>query len=310
MLRTSALTLAILALPASLLAAPEGWAPLLEPEGLAELLARDGSIRVVHVSGDFAAGHIPGAAFAAYPEWRGPSDNPGALRELPHFAELLRDLGITADTPVAVVHGGANPTDMGTAARVFWTLRSLGVEDLALVNGGFAAWQAAGLPVSTAPAQITRSGFEPSWSDEWRIDTAEVAELVQSGDARLIDARPLGFFEGRTWSIARPGTIRGADHLTFEQWFDGNRMVDAASARTIAEQAGQTDAPVTVSFCNTGHWAAINWFALSELAGVPNTRLYAESMAEYTAQGLPLDNEPGRLSVILENSRRWVGGLF
>lgn len=310
MLRTSTLTLALLSLPAGLLAAPEGWAPLLEPAELARLLEADTSIRVIHVSGDFAAGHIPGSAHAAYPLWRGPADNPGALRAPEEFAELVRRLGIDAATPVAIIHEGSTPTDMGTAARVFWTLRSLGVEDLALLNGGFSGWVEAGLPVATEAATIAVSDFQPVWTDDWRVSTAEVAELVQSGDARLIDARPRGFFEGRTWSIARPGTIRGAEHLTFEQWFDGNRMVDAERARSLAEAAGQTDAPVTVSFCNTGHWAAINWFALSELAGVQGTRLYAESMAEYTAEGLPLDNEPGRMTVMLENTRRWVGGLF
>ena len=290
-------------------AAPQGWAPLLEPEELAEILQDAAPVRVIHVSGDFDDGHIPGAAHAPYSEWRGPPQNPGALRTTEEFGALVRSLGIEADIPVAVVHSGANPTDMGTAARVYWTLKSLGVEDIALLNGGFAAWRAAELPVSTEPARIAPSQFTPAWDETWRVSTDEVEALVEEGSASLIDARPQGFFEGRVWSIARGGTIRGADSLTYEDWFDGNDMLGAERIAEIAADRAP-GAPLTVSFCNTGHWAAINWFALSELAGVENTRLYAESMAEWTAAGRPLDNAPSRLAVYVTQTRDWIGEIF
>ena len=291
--------------------APDGWSPLLEPHELAALLqTHDDALRIIHVTGDFEAGHIPGALHAPYGQWRSGPDNPGALRTEAHFADLARSLGLTPDTPTVVVHGGANPTDMGAAARVYWTLRSLGVEDLALVNGGFAAWQEAGLPVSIDAVSITPSEADFSWSDEWRVDTDEVLELVEAGDARLIDARPEGFFSGLQWSIAAPGTIRNASNLTYEAFFDGNRMQGAETIREIAMREGFTDAPLTVSFCNTGHWAAINWFALSELAEVPQTRLYPESMAEYAAAGHPLDNAPNRLVFYWRATSNWVSGLF
>jgi thiosulfate/3-mercaptopyruvate sulfurtransferase len=290
-------------------AAPEGWGPLLEPAALAGILEAHPEVRVVHVSGDFAAGHIPGAVSAPYAEWRGPPQNPGALRTPEEFGALVRRLGIEADTPVAVVHSGANVTDMGTAARVYWTLRALGVEDLALLNGGFRAWAEAGLPVSTRPVEVAPSGFVPRWDDTLRITTAEVEALIEEGGARLIDARPAGFFQGRVWSIARPGTLPGAGHLSHERWFEGTRMVGAEEAAAIAAESGP-ELPITVSFCNTGHWAAINWFALSELAGVENTRLYAESMAEWTAAGRPLDNAPHRVAMYWTMTESWIRGMF
>ena len=290
-------------------AAPEGWAPLLQPDELAAVLERDEGVRVIHVSGDFAEGHVPGAAHAPYAEWRGPPQNPGALRTPEEFGDLVRSLGIAADTPVAIVHAGSDPTDMGTAARVYWTLKSLGVEDLALVNGGFAAWRAAGLPVGTEAADIAPSDFVPDWDDSLRVTTAEVEALVDEGGASLIDARPSSFFEGRFWTIARPGTVPGAGSLTYEDWFDGTRMLPEDEIAAIAADRAP-EAPLTVSFCNTGHWAAINWFALSELAGVPDTRLYAESMAEWTAAGRPLDNAPNRVTVYLTQTATWLGGIF
>ncbi len=294
-----------------LLAAPEGWTPLMEPAELAALLDSHGDeIRVIHVTGEFGTGHIPGAASAPYADWRSGPENPGALREREEFAELARSLGLTPETPTVVVHSGANPTDMGAAARVYWTLKSLGVEDLALLNGGFQAWTDAGLPVSTTPAPIEASDHAFEWQDTWRVSTEEVVELAEAGDSRLIDARPTGFFQGLQWSIAAPGTIRNSANMTYEQFFDGNRMQDAQVIRDLAEREGYTDSPLTVSFCNTGHWAAINWFALSELAEVPNTRLYAESMAEYAAEGHPLDNAPNRLVYFWRATSRWATELF
>lgn len=291
-------------------AAPQGWKPLLEPQELATILESDDQVRVVRVSGEFGEGHIPGAVFSAYADWRGPADNPGALRDVAHYRSLVQKLGIRAETPVVVVHDGSDQTDMGTAARVYWTLKSLGVEDLALLNGGFQAWKKAGFEVETGTHTVTPSDWEPQWSDQWRVSTAEVEKHVKANDARLIDARPANFFQGIMWTIAKPGTLPHAGNLTYDTWFEGNRMVDAAKARKIAEEYGQTDAPMTVSFCNTGHWAAINWFALSELARVPNTRLYAESMAEWTQGDRPIANQPGTLTYYWLSTKRWLQGLF
>jgi thiosulfate/3-mercaptopyruvate sulfurtransferase len=307
---STALVASLAATP--LLAAPEGWSPLLEPAELGALLDTHGDqIRVLHVTGDVQAGHIPEAGFTPYATWRSEGANPGALRDMAHWQGVVRDLGIDADTPVVVVHAGTDPSDMGAAARVYWTLKSLGVQDLALLNGGFAAWQEAGLPVANGtPGSFFPSEFEASWTDEWRVSTEEVVQLAEAGDTRLIDARPTDFFSGLRWSIAAPGTIRNSNNLTYEAFFDGNRMLGTDAIRELAAREGYTEAPLTVSFCNTGHWAALNWFALSELAEIPNTRLYAESMAEYAAAGLPLDNAPNRLQYFWRSTTNWVSGLF
>lgn len=303
-----ALTLAPLTAHAE---APEGWTPLLEPAQLAGYLDTYGTdIRVVHITGDYAEGHIPDAGWSPYASWRSDMPNPGALRDLAHLQTIVQELGIDIDTPVVVVHSGRDATDMGAAARVYWTLKSLGIEDLALLNGGYAAWTAANLPTQNAAASFFPSDYQANWSETWRASTADVAALSENGDATLLDARPEGFFAGTTWSVAAPGTIHGAQNLTYEQFFDGTRMVGAEQIRQIAAASGYTDATTAVSFCNTGHWAAINWFALSELADYNDVRLYAESMAEYTALDLPRDNAPNRLQYAYRASTRWVSSFF
>lgn len=310
--RALAAASAITLLCSHALAAPEGWSTLLSPAELAELLEADagGEIRVIQVSGGGA--FIPGAVSAPYAQWRGPAENPGALPELAQLRAVVQRVGIEADTPVVVVHGGASPTDFGTAARVYWTLKSLGVEDLAILNGGVAGWREAGLPTEDAPVTTAPSDWAPTLSETWRVTSAELQAIIDAGDvANLVDARPPGFFEGLLWhdAAASPGTLPGSGNLTYEIWFEDGRFVGPERARQIAEQTGQTDAPLTVSFCNTGHWAAINWFALSELAGVENTRLYAESMVEWSRTGAPMMNQPSRLGFYWMQVRNWFAGL-
>jgi thiosulfate/3-mercaptopyruvate sulfurtransferase len=291
-------------------ATPERWYRLMEPQQLASILARVPQTRVLQVTGDHAAGHIPGAVAAPYSLFRGPQENPGQLLEPGELTALVQRLGITAETPVVVVHQGSNAADFGAAARVYWTLKSLGVQDLAILNGGHAAWSAAGLPVSTDPVSVSPSQFTPQWRDDWRVTTAEVEALVANGGARLIDARPPSFFQGLQASTGLPGTIRGAGNLAFENFFDGARLKPRAQVSAIRAAYPQQDAPITVSFCNTGHQAAVNWFILSELQNVPNTRLYAESMAEWSLQARPMDNQPSALRHYWQMTTDWIETLF
>ena len=300
----------ICALPVNTDAAPAGWAPLLEPEAAAAILQQSPQVRVVQVTGNYNRGHLPGALDSPYARWRGPRDNPGALHDLAGVTSLVQELGITDTTPVLVVHEGSNPADMGAATRVYWTLKSLGVQDIAVLNGGMDAWRAAGLPLSNEAASATASAYQPQWHDQWRVSTTEVEQLVHQGGARLIDARPASFFRGFRATVGKPGTIKGAGNLTFESWFDGDRLKATADLAAILDAYGEPVAPVTVSFCNTGHWASINWFVMSELLAIPNTRLYAESVAEWSQQERPMDNQPNRGQVYRELTGQWLRGLF
>ncbi|MEO1613993.1 MAG: rhodanese-like domain-containing protein, partial [Pseudomonadota bacterium] len=176
-----------------------------------------------------------------------------------------------------------------------WSLKSAGVERIAILNGGMQGWRDAGYAVSTTPAAIKRSGIEAVFSDQWLIDREGVADVVAGrANARLVDARPLEFFEGRKkhGKATEAGTLKGSLHLLHSAWFgeDEVAMVSTPEAAAeIAKRAGY-DGPLSegealVSFCNTGHWAATNWFALSEVAGIENVKLYPESLVGWTQAG-------------------------
>lgn len=276
--------------------------PLLEVEQAAAALSA-GELQALDIRSPelYQASHIPGAISAPYGRWRGPANNPGQLLSPQEFEELVQELGLTPEQHILVYSTGDDETDFGAAARVYWSLKYLGFTQLSILNGGFKYWAQHNNTEQTVqqlPASQTRVRLQP----ELAVSTDELLDKItrQQGDFQLLDSRPPAFFEGtvKAPTATVGGTITGAQNLPFQQWFNANdtRIRPAAEIRQLVEQQQLTGAAETLSFCNTGHWAATNWFVLSELAGLDNVRLYPGSMAEWTQNpaALPMSNTPSR----------------
>lgn len=268
------------------------WKKLVAPAELSALV-EDGGVTVLDIRSPeaYAEGHVPGALNAPYGTWRGPPENPGEPLTDAALTERLQSLGIEPDDRVVVTYEGANPTDFGAAARVYWTLKSAGLEQMAILNGGVSAWADAGQALSTEPAVAERSDATYALSEKWRVTRDEVEKAIRGErKAALVDGRPPEFWKGETKhpAAAAPGTLRGSANLPHSNWFQGSdrELTVVEKARELArEQAPAADGGEIVSFCNTGHWAATNWFALSELAGLEDVKLYPESMVGWTRDG-------------------------
>lgn len=284
--------------------AGSGLRPLLDPTDLMEVMD-DANALILDIrarggadtAGSYLAGHIAGAVNAPYALFRGPVQNPGQLPAEADLTRVLQSLGVAADRPTVIVHQGRDATDFGSAARVYWTLKSSGVSNLAILNGGINAWVAAGQPLDTAPVTPRPGTIEVAFSHRWLATEADVRAVVEDREkAVLIDARPEEFWEGRTAheAAARPGTLPQSRLFTHSNWFrNGPAIMDASAAAALAAEAGYGDGDALISFCNTGHWAATNWFALSELAGIEDVRLYPESMVGWSNAGHEMANVPG-----------------
>ncbi|SFP77801.1 sulfurtransferase [Tranquillimonas alkanivorans] len=285
--------------------AQEEFGPLITPEALnAAQTEADPLIIDIRAADDaYAQGHIEGAVNAPYGLFRGPAENPGQLVPEDELSRILSDLGVTADRPTVVVHQGSDETDFGAAARVYWTLKSSGVSELAILNGGVNAWTEAGYDLSTDAATPEATEFDVTFSDQWLATSEDVQAVVNGEDeALLLDARPESFWNGEQShpAAAKPGTLPQSEYFEHAGWFSsGPAIVDADAARELAQEQGFTDADQLISFCNTGHWAATNWFALSELAGLENVKLYPESMVGWSNAGYEMANVPGALRNLL-----------
>ncbi len=290
--------------------------PLLSPQELQPKLA-DPNVRVIDIreSKVYLADHIPGSVNAPYVHWRGPATNPGELPPLPKLKELVQNLGLGPSVHAVVVSSGADASDFGASARVYWTLKALGLKELSVLNGGVKAWTGAKLPLNKENVLVPTSNYEPALDMSLIATTQEVAQRVKSGDAVLIDARPASFFNGETRApMAKvPGTLPGAVNLRHDKWFvDGSAVfVPESQARQIAAASPIDPAKQTVSFCNTGHWAATNWFAMSEVLGQTNVKLYPASMTEWSRDpNLPMDNVPSRVAQLVIDAKLWANKTF
>lgn len=289
-------------------------APLLTPAQL-DTVRTDANVRIIDIrpTKEYGAGHIPGAVSAPYTQWRGPAESPGQLPPIKELAALIQDLGVRNDTHAVVVSSGANATDFGSSARVYWTLKYLGLTNLSVLNGGVNAWIEAGLPQDQAAPAIEKTSFTPMLNEHIIATQDYVATHFDQSTTRLVDARPHSFFKGKSKAptAKMPGTIKNAVNLEHDKWFKPGTaiFVSEAEAKKIATESLTQPAEETISFCNTGHWAATDWFALSEVVGQPNVKLYPASLAEWTqaSSPLPMDNVPGRGSQLMNKFKSLIG---
>ena len=268
--------------------------PLITTDRLATLLGGAGETPVPVVldvrwrlggppgADSYAAGHLPGAAYldldrdlAGEPgaDGRHPLPAPEALER------ALRAVGVRADRPVIVY----DDADGSVAARAWWLLRWAGHRQVAVLDGGFAAWSADGHPVSTAPEGADPGDFEVRPGAMPVLDADEAAALARSGV--LLDARAAERYRGEVEPVdPRAGHIPGARNAPFagHTGTDGRWRAPAELARRFAEAGVRPDAPAG-AYCGSGVTAASVVLAL-EVAGHDRpAALYPGSWSQWSA---------------------------
>jgi thiosulfate/3-mercaptopyruvate sulfurtransferase len=285
---------AALVLLAALAAPAVAAQPLVSPQWLNEH-RKDPGVVVLDVrsaidgGGEkaYLAAHIPGSIHSDYdkPGWRVTVHNvPFMLPSILEIQNLVGDLGIDEKSHVVVVPAGVHFTDFGSAARVYWTLKVAGVTDVSILDGGVAGWKAAGLATESGPSPAPSPKTIDAEGDTSSLaQLADVVKIAQSGGATLLDARPASFFTGkeRAPKAQAYGHIPGAIDLDSDAFYDdkANRLKPQAELAAIASKI---PAGPVVTYCNTGHWSATDWFVLHELLGRKDVKLYDGSMVEWS----------------------------
>jgi thiosulfate/3-mercaptopyruvate sulfurtransferase len=207
------------------------------------------------------------------------------LPTLPELEKLIGETGIDEDTHVVVVPAGVHYTDFGSAARTYWTLKVAGVPKVSILDGGYAAWAAESNPIESGASKPSPKIFTATLNKSLFVDAREVEAIERDGGATLVDARPASFFAGKEKAPAAQGYghIPGAVNLDSATFYDArtNRLKPQTELAALAASA----VPVgpTVAYCNTGHWAATDWFVLSEVLGRKDVKLYYGSMVDWTS---------------------------
>lgn len=218
------------------------------------------------------------------------------LPDKAHVQDLMQTTGVSKSKPIVITSPGEAADQIDAAARVYWTLKYYGANELALLDGGNAAWLGAGLPVSTdKAAAVARGNWEATAErKELLADMSDVEKAIKD-KTQIVDARPLPQYLGVTFkkpAVAAGGHLAGALNLPTDVRTRtsgiAHQFLKPDEYRAVMKAQGISEKAPTVTYCNTGHMASGTWFIQSEILGAKNVRLYDGSMHEWTTLGKPL----------------------
>lgn len=229
--------------------------------------------------------HIPGARFVHLDEdLSAPLTGRNGRHPLPdpdRFARSVGELGIGNGSQVVAydASGGCY------AARMWWMLRWLGHESVAVLDGGWDAWVKAGMAVSASVPEIKPARFARGAALVYAVAAGEIASSLGTGPRRLLDARSPDRYRGENETLDPvAGHIRGAINRYFKLNLDADgRFKPAAALRKEFTGLLAGDAPGNVThYCGSGVTACHNLLAM-EIAGLAGSNLYPGSWSEWCA---------------------------
>lgn len=233
----------------------------------------------------FEAGHLPGARFVGVEaDLTGPGDDPAAGRHpLPRpeeFQAAMRRVGVEADRAVVAYDAGSSMA----AARLWWLLTDAGLDDVSVLDGGFAAWTSAGLPVETgAPDAIPASRWEAWQGRRGRLDAAGVEAALAAGHS-VVDVRAAERYRGDVEPIDPvAGHIPGSVNVPIDTLVEPDGRLRNAAA--IRERLGDLG-PGDVLSCGSGITASLALLAY-EAAGGRGAVIYPGSYSGWLGSGRP-----------------------
>lgn len=231
----------------------------------------------------YAAGHVPGALHAHLDaDLSAAKTGRNGRHPLPSadaFAAWLGARGVRSDDVVIAYDDGAG----AYAARLWWMLRWLGHAQVAVLNGGFAAWVREGRPVATELPTFAPATYLPRVKESERVDTAAVLQNLERGAFQVLDARGANRFAGRDETMDPvAGHIPGAINRPFTEnvTADGTFKPPAELRREFDALLDGRPSAQIVHQCGSGVTATHNLLAM-EIAGLDGSRLYPGSWSEW-----------------------------
>ncbi|MCO8170946.1 sulfurtransferase [Pseudomonas sp. 21LCFQ02] len=271
------------------------YTTLIDSQALAALL-KDGPAPIIFdsrfdltapASGEqaYAEGHLPGAQYLHLDrDLSGQKTGHNGRHPLPEreaLAARLRELGVQQGQQIVVydAQGGM------FAVRVWWLLRWLGHANVAVLDGGLPAWQAAGLALDSNLSNPAPGNFASGPALVGTVDRAVILANIEQADLTVIDARAADRFRGENETLdARGGHIPGARNRFFRDNLatDGRFKPAAQLREEFTAVLGHEDASLSIQQCGSGVTACHNLLAL-EIAGLGGSRLYPGSWSEWSS---------------------------
>ena len=226
----------------------------------------------------YVEGHIAGAVHLDLWGVSLIDTDPAPLKAFMWMIEHVLALhGVGDATPVVVYDEQSGIR----AARAFWFLEYFGHPSVRMLDGGFNAWIAAGLPVTRAAAAPPVSDWTGRRQEHTIATWRQVRSAIGSGDSVILDTRTDGEYTGAAVRARRGGAVPGAVHIEWTRNLTPEgEFKPAAELRRMYEDAGVTPDREVITYCQGGYRAAHSYVAL-RLLGYPRLRMYVGSWKEW-----------------------------
>lgn len=243
----------------------------------------------------YLAGHIPNAQYAHLDKDLSGKIIPGKtgrhpLPSLVKATQRFSAWGIGEGVQVVVYDDRSG----AIAARLWWMLRWLGHERVAVLDGGWQAWQEQGYPVEREQPNIGPRVFKPRPKKGWTVDAAYVQSRLGDEDFLLVDSRSEERFSGKDEPIDPvAGHIPGAANFPHTDLIerDGHWLMPDEIEERFESLLGDDEADEVVFYCGSGVTACRNLLAYRH-AGLGDAKLYPGSWSEWiTDEARPVEKK-------------------
>ena len=298
----TALAIALVLVPAiavsSFAASPRATVQFVSPDWVATN-AKNPNVRILDVRTaplDYIEGHLPGAVNIADSNFRGPNGFlPVQYWDKNKLASLFAQSGVKNNSKVLVYSDGR---DILGATMVAYLLERSGVQDIAVLDGGYAGYKAANQPVTKEFPRYQASQFKLQDNPAIRVSLNEVKTLLNKPGVVFIDPRPPELFRGEKNIWVRNGHIPGARNIPWVTFTEANNAQEALKnphklkslddIRKILSDRNIKPSDDIIVTCSTGREASLQYIVLKHLLGYPKVRIYEGSWTEYSTTDLPV----------------------
>ncbi|NEQ27031.1 MAG: sulfurtransferase [Microcoleus sp. SIO2G3] len=261
--------------------------------------ANDPNLRVLDVRlnpFDYFVGHLPNAVHVADNTFRGPNGVlPVQYWDTQKLESLFAQAGVTDDSKVLIYSDGR---DVLGATMVAYLLERTGHSNVAILDGGFAGYKAANLPVTKAFPSYAPGQFTAQDNDSIRVSLDQVRQFIGKPEITFIDPRPADVFAGTQDIWVRNGHIPGAKNIPWPTFTVGeanfHQLKPLDEIRQLLAERGITPEDDIIVTCSTGREATLQYNVLKHLLAYPKVRVYEGSWTEYSSHPeLPVETGAG-----------------